>query len=50
MIDREQFETLVADALDGSPAGLGRQIENVVVLVEGTAKSSSLFGSTRESL
>jgi predicted Zn-dependent protease with MMP-like domain len=43
-VTRQRFEELVADALDSLPADLGREMENVAVLVEDTAPGGSLFG------
>ena len=40
----EQFEALVADALDGIPTELGKAMENVAVLVEDRSEGRSLFG------
>lgn len=45
-ITREEFEELVAEALDGIPAELARLMDNVVVLVEDEAppEEPDLFG------
>jgi len=40
----EQFEALVADALDAIPAELGEAMENVVVLVDGHSAPGRLLG------
>ncbi len=39
-----RFEELVADALDGIPAELAEQMDNVVVLVEDLGDSPDLLG------
>jgi predicted Zn-dependent protease with MMP-like domain len=39
-----QFEQLVADALDGIPAGLGASMENVAVVVDDLSPAGPLFG------
>lgn len=44
VVTRGRFEQLVADALDSLPPELGREMENVVVLVEDRAAGRSLFG------
>jgi predicted Zn-dependent protease with MMP-like domain len=44
LVTRERFEQLVADALDSLPPELGREMENVAVLVEDRAPGRSLFG------
>jgi len=44
VVTRERFEQLVADALDSLPPELGREMENVAVLVEDRAAGRSLFG------
>jgi predicted Zn-dependent protease with MMP-like domain len=41
---RQRFEELVADALDSLPADLGKQMDNVAVLVEDRAVGRPLFG------
>jgi predicted Zn-dependent protease with MMP-like domain len=43
-VSRQRFEELVADALDSLPADLGRQMDNVAVVVEDSAPGRSLFG------
>jgi len=43
-VPREQFEQLVADALDQLPPELGNAMENVAVVVEDRSKDHSLFG------
>lgn len=43
-VDREHFERLVVDALDGLPPELGRLIRNVVVLVEDEPTEPGLLG------
>lgn len=43
-VTRQRFEELVADALDSLPADLGRQMDNVAVVVEDVAEGRSLFG------
>jgi predicted Zn-dependent protease with MMP-like domain len=43
-VTRQRFEELVADALDSLPPDLGRQMDNVAVLVEDEAEGRSLFG------
>lgn len=43
-IAREPFEVLVAEALDSLPPELGRQMRNVVVVVEDDAPSPGLLG------
>jgi predicted Zn-dependent protease with MMP-like domain len=40
----EQFEELVASALDGIPAELGRAMENVAVIVDDQSPPGRLFG------
>src|ERR1019366_5150510 len=40
----EQFEELVADALDGIPADLGAAMENVAVVVDSVSPSGRLLG------
>jgi predicted Zn-dependent protease with MMP-like domain len=40
----EQFEALVADALDGIPDELGRAMENVAVVVDDLSPSGRLLG------
>jgi predicted Zn-dependent protease with MMP-like domain len=40
----EEFEQLVADALDGIPAGLGASMENVAVVVDDVSPAGRLFG------
>jgi predicted Zn-dependent protease with MMP-like domain len=40
----EQFEELVADALDGLPAELGAMMENVAVVVDDLSPSGRLLG------
>ncbi len=44
VVTRERFEELVADALDSLPPDLGRQMDNVAVLVEDRAQGQRLFG------
>lgn len=41
---REEFEELVADALDGLPDDLGRRMDNVVVMVEDWPSPEQLQG------
>jgi predicted Zn-dependent protease with MMP-like domain len=43
-IDREEFEQLVADALDEIPESLGRLMENVAVFVEDWPTPQQLAG------
>ena len=43
-IPLEQFNQLVADALDGIPAELGEAMENVAVLVDDHSPPSGLLG------
>ena len=43
-VSPERFEQLVADALDGIPAGLGDLMDNVAVFVEEVGRPSSLLG------
>ena len=43
---REEFERLVADALDGLPEELGRKIDNVAVMVEDWPTAAQLGGRT----
>ena len=43
-IPLEQFEALVADALDGIPAELGEAMENVAVLVDSHRAPGRLLG------
>ena len=43
-IEVEEFESLVADALDQIPEALGRLIDNVVVVVEDRHPDEDLFG------
>jgi predicted Zn-dependent protease with MMP-like domain len=40
----EQFEELVADAVDGIPEDLGAVMENVAVVVDDTSRPGRLFG------
>ena len=40
----EEFEGLVADALDGIPAELGAAMENVAVMVDSESPPGSLLG------
>lgn len=40
----EQFEELVADALDGIPADLGAAMENVAVVVDSVSQPGRLLG------
>ena len=40
----EQFEALVADALDGIPADLGSAMENVAVVVDDVSPPGRLLG------
>jgi predicted Zn-dependent protease with MMP-like domain len=40
----EEFEDLVANALDGIPAGLGAAMENVAVVVDDASPSGQLLG------
>lgn len=40
----QQFEALVADALDGIPDELGRAMENVAVVVDDVSPSGRLLG------
>jgi predicted Zn-dependent protease with MMP-like domain len=44
VVPRERFEQLVADALDSLPADLGKEMENVAVLVEDSSPGHQLFG------
>ena len=44
VVTRQRFEELVADALDALPPELGREMQNVAVLVEDHAEGRSLFG------
>jgi len=44
----EQFEELVANALDGIPAELGEAMENVAVVWTITAHPDDFSASTRE--
>ncbi|MGA8296452.1 MAG: metallopeptidase family protein [Acidimicrobiales bacterium] len=41
---RDRFEELVADALDGIPPELGKEMENVSVIVDAYAPAGRLFG------
>lgn len=43
---REEFEALVADALDALPEDLGKMIENVAVMVEDWPTTAQLGGRT----
>jgi predicted Zn-dependent protease with MMP-like domain len=43
-VTRQHFEQLVADALDSLPPDLGREMDNVAVIVEDRAKGRPLFG------
>lgn len=43
-ISREEFEQLVADALDGIPEEFGRLMRNVAVVVEEDAPEPGLLG------
>jgi predicted Zn-dependent protease with MMP-like domain len=43
-VTRQHFEKLVADALDSLPPDLGREMDNVAVLVEDKAEGRPLFG------
>jgi len=40
----EEFEELVADALDGIPASLGSAMENVAIMVDDQSPPGRLFG------
>jgi predicted Zn-dependent protease with MMP-like domain len=40
----EQFEALVADALDGIPTELGKAMENVAVLLDSESPAGHLLG------
>jgi predicted Zn-dependent protease with MMP-like domain len=44
VVTRQRFEELVADALDSLPEDLGREMDNVAVLVEDRAVGPPLFG------
>jgi predicted Zn-dependent protease with MMP-like domain len=44
VVSRERFEQLVADALDSLPPDLGKEMENVAVLVEDHSPGHRLFG------
>jgi predicted Zn-dependent protease with MMP-like domain len=44
VVTRQRFEELVADALDSLPEDLGREMDNVAVLVEDRAVGRPLFG------
>jgi predicted Zn-dependent protease with MMP-like domain len=44
VVTRPRFEELVADALDSLPEDLGREMDNVAVLVEDRAVGRPLFG------
>jgi predicted Zn-dependent protease with MMP-like domain len=46
-VEREQFEEMVATALDGLPAELGRVMRNVAVTVDHDAPPSTLLGLYR---
>ena len=43
-VSTEEFEELVADALDSLPAELGRQMENVAIYVDDTTPAGRLLG------
>jgi predicted Zn-dependent protease with MMP-like domain len=43
-VSREQFEELVAAALDGIPPALGRQMRNVAIVVEDEPPEPGLLG------
>jgi predicted Zn-dependent protease with MMP-like domain len=43
-VTRQRFEELVADALDSLPPDLGKEMDNVAVLVEDRAEGRPLFG------
>jgi len=43
-VPAERFERLVAEALDGIPAAIGRLIDNVAVFVEDDSPSGNLLG------
>jgi predicted Zn-dependent protease with MMP-like domain len=43
-VTRQRFEELVADALDSLPPELGREMDNVAVMVEDRAVGRPLFG------
>jgi predicted Zn-dependent protease with MMP-like domain len=43
-VPREDFEQMVADALDSLPPELGRSMDNVAVLVGDRAEGRALFG------
>lgn len=43
-VSRELFEELVAEALDGIPPELGRQMRNVAVVIEDEAPHPGLLG------
>lgn len=46
-VDEQRFDELVADALDGLPARLGRLMRNVAVTVEHAAGPPGLLGLYR---
>ncbi len=43
-VTRQRFEELVADALDSLPPDLGKQMDNVAVVVDARAEGRPLFG------
>ena len=43
-VSTEEFEELVADALDSLPAELGREMENVAIYVDDTSPAGRLLG------
>ena len=43
-ITREEFEGLVADAIDAIPADLGALMENVAVMIDDTSPPGRLWG------
>jgi predicted Zn-dependent protease with MMP-like domain len=44
ILDEDEFEGLVADALDRIPASLGELIDNVAVVIEDRHESEDLLG------
>ena len=44
VVTNERFEELAAEALDGLPASLSSQMDNVAVIVEEEAQGRNLFG------
>ena len=44
IVNNERFEELASEALDGLPASLSSQMDNVAIIVEDEAPGRNLFG------